>query len=278
MTTKEIDFNDWSQQLESVWKLKTEKDCDLFWELMDAITGKEDIQFAERLIDAVRLAEDNGVYESLYNALWAFPEQQVARLLAQRLPEFHRRMGRYDQVHRFYLPIGNEGIAQDEFVKTAGEWTAADRRTAIAALKKWSVDNEDWESALMKLGKTVKKTTEDPIPEDWPDEWKKRLEKGRKKEGEFGLSDIFWNGGKKNWLADLDFLFEVLAMNHGAKWRQINAMTNALWFFAHTTVYPEFISRLALLPADKQTKILNNIKKCNRRKYNQLVEELTARG
>ena len=102
-----IDFSDWSGKLEVVWDLKTGEDCKAFWELMDMIAGSEDLQFADKLIDAVKLSEDNEVYESLYNALWSFPEDKIGQLLAKRLPEFQRRMGKHNQVSRFYIPIRN---------------------------------------------------------------------------------------------------------------------------------------------------------------------------
>jgi predicted transcriptional regulator len=58
----------------------------------------------------------------------------------------------------------------------------------------------------------------------------------------------------------------------------VNNITNPLWFFAKTTVYPEFLSRLAALPPDKQKKILKNIKKNNQFKYKQLAKELGIRN
>lgn len=274
MENEKIDFIEWSEKLESVWKLKTGEDCDTFSDLMYMLSGNEDLQFAEKLIDAVQIEFDEGPYEGLYNALWAFPEDKVGGLLARRLPEFQRRMGRYDQVSRFYIPIEKEGVAQQAFVNEAANWNTTDRRTAITALKKWVVESKDWEIVLEKLGVAIKKEIEDPIPGDWSEEWQKRLKKGRKTGGEYGISDLLWKGGKKNWLDDLDFLFELLALNHGKNWRQVDTMTNPLWFYAKTTVYPEFISRLASLPKDKQTKILKNIKKSNQSKYKQLVKDL----
>jgi len=274
MADNKIDFNEWSEKLETVWKLKTDKDCKTFSELMYMLTGKEDIQFAEKLIDTVKLAEDYGVYESLFNALWAFSESKIGQLLAKRLPEFQRRMGKYDQVLRFYLPIPTDSKILDAFLEEAKKWDVSDKRTAISAIKKWSVEDEEWEIVLEKLGKPITKTTEEPIPEEWSESWKKRLERGRKEGGEFCISNLTWKGGKKEWLEDLDFLIELLALNHGKNWRQIDTMTNPLWGFAKTTIYPEFVSRFTSLPKDKQEKILQNIKKCNQLKYKKLVKDL----
>lgn len=51
-------------------------------------------------------------------------------------------------------------------------------------------------------------------------------------------------------------------------------MTNALWFFAKTTVYPTFVQKLKQLPNEKQTKILENIKRVNIQKFKQLTIEI----
>lgn len=85
---------------------------------------------------------------------------------------------------------------------------------------------------------------------------------------------FFWKKGKKEWLEDLDFLLEVLSLNLGKDWRQIDTMTNALWFFAKTTVYPKFVEKLKQLPGEKQAKILDNIKRVNKLKFRQLSKEI----
>lgn len=268
-------FETWSIELEKVWDLKTEEACVKFSDLMYSLNGDEDISYLNKLIDAVRLKEDFGLYESLYNAIWVFPPKLAGKTLAKRLPEFQKRMGKYDQVFRFYIPISNNEEILNTFLEEAKNWTTAEKRTALSAIKNWSVEDEDWETVLEKLGKTVSKTKEDTIPEYWDENWKKRFEDGRKKGGEYSISGIFWKKGKKEWLADLDFLMEVLALNLGKDWRQIDTMTNALWFFAKTTVYPTLVEKLKELPIEKQTKILDNIKKVNKQKFKQLNQEIS---
>lgn len=273
MNTK---YEDWSIELEKVWNLKTQEACVKFHDLMDSLKGNENVLFLNKLIDAVKLKNDFGLYESLYNAIWIFPPPLVAQTLAKRLPEFEKRMGKFDQVFRFYLPVPKEAEVLDIFIEEAKKWTRDERKTALSAIKNWSVEDEEWEIVLEKLGAPVAKTQEDPIPEYWEENWKKRFENGRKKGGEYSISGIFWKKGKKEWLEDLDFLMEVLALNLGKDWRQIDTMTNALWFFAKTTVYPTFINKLKELPSEKQTKILENIQRVNKQKYNQLNKEING--
>jgi len=269
-------FENWSSELEKVWNLKNDSDFDIFRDLMYSLKGTEDVEYLNKLIDSAKLQDDYGAYESLFNAIWVFPLEVVGEVLAKRLPEFQRRMGKYDQVFRFYLPIPTDPKILNAFLEEAKSWNTSDKRTAISAIKKWSVEDEEWETVLEKLGKPVSKTAEDPIPEEWNDSWKKRLENARKGSGEFCISDIVWRKGKKEWLEDLDFLIELLALNHGKNWRQIDTMTNPFWGFAYTTIYPTFIERFRLLPAEKQTKILENIKRVNKKKYKDLVEATNA--
>jgi hypothetical protein len=268
------DFVQWKAKLETVWDLKTEEDDKVFYELMDALKGSEDIRYFDALIEAVRLKEDNGIYESLWNAMWTFPPALVGKLLAKHLPEFQKRMGKYDQVSRFYIPIEKPGAAQKAFLEETKSWSSPDKRMAIKAIQSWAIESEAWEPILEQLGAAVKTSDEDPIPHTWPEPWKTRLLKARQGKGEFTISEILWKGGKKQWLEDLDFVIELLALNHGANWRQIDTMTNPLWGYAKTTIYPEFLKRSALLPKQKLDKILNNVKKVNKSKYKILLTDL----
>lgn len=212
---KTINFENWCIILEKVWDLKTQEDCVKFSGLMYSLKGNEGTTYLEKLIDSVRLKEDYGVYEGLYNAIWVFPSKIVGQVLSMRLPEFQKRMGKHDQVFRFYIPIPTNEEALNSFIAQAKKWTTSEKRTTLSVLKKWSIEDDDWEKVLEKLGKPISKITEDPIPEYWNESWKTRLEGARKKNDEYSISSLFWKKGKKEWLEDLDFLIEVLALNQG---------------------------------------------------------------
>ncbi|MCD8401424.1 hypothetical protein [Tenacibaculum finnmarkense] len=271
-----IDFDSWSLEFEKVWNLKTDSDCKKFSELTYSLKGNEGVRFLEKLIDSVKLKDDFGLYESLYNAIWLFPDNIIGQVLAKKLPEFQKRMGKHDQILRFYLPIPNNKNVLNSFLKEANKWSTSEKRTAISAIKKWVIEIEDWESILEKLGKPITKRKEDPIPEEWNENWKIKLQKGREKGGEFCISEILWKGGKKQWLEDLDFLIEMLSLNHGKHWRQIDNMTNPLWMYAKRIVYPTFVDTLKKIPLEKQNKILENIKRVNKHKYKTLNEEING--
>lgn len=271
---EKLSFEDWANQLQKVVELKDQQECYVYSDLMYSLTGKEDLKYLQKVIDSIILLDDYGLYESTFNAIWCFPAKTIGSLLAERLPELQRKMGRYDQVFRFYIPLINEGEAQDAFIEAANKWNSSEKRTGLLALRKWAIEEEEVELLLARLGKPLPKEKEDPIPEEWTEDWKERLKLGRDGEGEFSISEKFWKGGKENWKKDLDFLIEVCAMNQGKKWRQIDTITNPFWFFAKTTMYPEFVKRIKKLDEDKRTKLLNNIKKANKRKYIQLIADL----
>ena len=272
--TNILNFQEWTRKLEKVWDLKSQEDCSNFSDLMYSLNGTENIEFAEKIIDTVRLKNDEGLYEALYNALWTFPKPDIGKLLARRLPDFQKRMGKYGQVQRFYLLILTNTEAQKAFIDEAKKWTVSERRTAISAIKKWTIEIEDWESVLTQLGNPLKKTTEDPIPNEWNENWKKRLEKGRKSGGEYCISGLVWNGGKKQWIEDLDFIIELLAINHGKHWRQVDDITNPIWGFANKILYAEFLNRIKALPNIKKQKIFDHIKKVSNKKYELLNADL----
>jgi hypothetical protein len=274
---KQFAFKDWSTQLEKVWGLKTETDCNKFSDLMYSLNGTENIAFVEKLIDTVRLKDDNGLYEALHNAIWVFPKQTVGQLLARRLPEFQKRMGKHDQVLRFYLPLPHNAKALNSFFEEAKKWAAPDKRTALSAIKKWSVEVPEWEKILERFEKPVAKPNEDLIPEEWNDKWKKRLTKGRKDNNDYCISQLVWRGTKKNWEEDLDFVVELIALNHGKHWRQVNNMTTPLWGYAHKILYNDFVSKVKKLPEAKRNKLLDNIKKVNKHKYAALTNDLTKK-
>jgi hypothetical protein len=269
-------FTQWSLELEKVWNLKTEEECQKFSDLMYALKGSEGIMHLNKLIDTVKLKDDFGVYESLYNAIGQFPQKLVGQTLAKRLPEFQKRMGKYDQVSRFYITVPHHEKQLNAFIEEAKEWANTDRRTALSAIKKWRIENKEWEKILEKLGQPISKIKEDPIPDYWDETWKNKLIAARKKEGENSISSLFWNKGKKEWLENLDFLIEALILNHGKNWRQVDNMTNPFWFFAKTSVYPIFLEKVKLLPKEKQIKMLGHIKRVSQQKFKQLNEAINT--
>ena len=80
-----------------------------FTELVKQVKGDEGSAAFLSLIDAVRAPEDYGAYESLHNALWRFPPEILGPQMVRALPQLIERMGQFDQVERFLVPLAGWG-------------------------------------------------------------------------------------------------------------------------------------------------------------------------
>jgi len=272
-----MNFNQWSANIEQVWQLKDGNECEQYVALMYSITGNESDEYIHKIIESIRVRNDDGVYESTYNALWRFPSPTVSGILAEVLPILQDRID-HDRMAAFYIPIPGNGLNAEAFINAAKQWNAADKKTALTVIKKWAADDESWETVLKRLG--VKRPEPiDDIPENWPEAWKIRLQNWRDdKDNDPPSGKYFWFQGKgmgyKQWIEDLDFLISFLVLRHGKKWREINTITNPLWFFAKKSVYPHFIKKVRELPESDKEKLLENIKRVNPRKYNDMLRDL----
>ena len=272
-----MNFNQWSAKLEQVWQLKNENEFEQYVELMYSIKGNEPVEYIYKIIESIRISDDDGAYQSTYNALWSFPPETVSMILAEVFPILQNRI-EHDQMAMFYIPIPTNDVNLEAFINETKKWSKPDKKSAISVIKSWAADEDekDWETVLKKLG-VKSEEPQDDIPEFWPEEWKNRLHGWRnEKEAQFGT--YFWMEGKgmgrKQWIEDLDFLISFLVLRHGKKWREINTITNPLWFFAKKSVYPHFIKKVRELSESDKEKLLENIKRVNPRKYNDMLRDL----
>ncbi len=269
-----MDLARWSAELEGAWSLDSPEHFRRFSHLMDSLTGEESESYAEKLINSIRVPEDLGAYESLYNALWRFPPESIAALLAQNLPSLQRRMGKYDQVSRFLIPIASSAPLREVFWAKARDYTPSERRTVKNAVQEWSREDPVWEALGEGLGVQSLAPPEETPPPSWPPLWQKRLAKALKEGGEYCVSGLFWKGTLKRWIEDLDFLLAVLSLDLGPHWRQVDPMTNPLWFYSRSTVYPLFLEKLRQLPREQQQKILASVSRANKSKGARLQADL----
>lgn len=275
MQKNKLPYNEWCIELEKNWNLETGEACKEYCLLMYTIDGTESVDFLYKIIDSIRVEFDNGVYESTYNVIWLFPSKTVGKVLAEVLPAFQKRMGKWDQVSRFYNPILDDEEARLAFLEEAKKWDENEKKIVKKALLSWYAEDEQWASTIKDLGYKIPKNTLDPIPEDWPEDWKNRLQEWRD-ESDINKANakLFWNRGKDKWIEDLDFMIQALTLSQGNKWREINVWTNPLWFYAKTVAYPTFVEKLKSCPINTQKKVLANIKKVNKSKSDFLAKDL----
>ncbi len=280
-----MNFETFQAALEKVKYFKADEDYAAFDKLIESITGTEDIQYLNCLLDAICVDDDYGPYEGLYNAIWRFPIETTATRLAQYLPTLQLRMGHAPfQVWRFYIPASQTEEATAAFLKTAGEWTEAEREITMPILEKWCLqsarDEEAWAPIYKKLGgKLPKRPPVDPVPEEygWSPELQERLAVWRALPAGKNNEKVFWFGGHEThteeWITDIPHIIEALALRQGEKWRDIMVWLNPFSFFAQN-LYPLFIEELSKTPMGIRNRALSNIKKARKPYYENVCKRL----
>ena len=260
MMTKS-DFEIWSAELSEVEKLIEDEHFNCFSKLTDKITGKEDVAFLRRLIKAVCVVDDFGVYEGLYNAMWLFPGDLTAAELARALPGWAVP----EQVQFFY-PILHTPERLDAFIQTALQWNTDERQLGCKFIYSWSwhnqKDEEGWKPVLKVLDwELVPEMPEDSIPKNWPLELQEKLASWRELPPGNISKKVFWEGKDREvWRNELPFLMEALSLSQGKKWRDIKAWLNPFHYFAKE-LYPDFLDMFEKVSSTMRERAIVNIKR-----------------
>jgi len=284
-----MNINEFRKKINAVKWFKKDNDYHEFDELVSSITGKEDIEWLDCLLDSICVEDDYGPYENLYNAIWRFPPDIVGKRLAEYLAILSCRMNRAPfQVWRFYIPVPQQKTSTTAFLNAALQWNRDDLGIGLSAIEKWCLqsarDEEAWSDICQKLGGQLPESvTIDSVPDtyEWSDSMKERLEVWRGLPPGKTNEKVFWFGGHsthfEEWQSDLPHVVEALALRHGKKWRDIVVWLNPLSFYAKV-LYPEFIEALAKSPEDVRNRALANIKKARKHTYDDLCKNLKKEG
>lgn len=282
---EKLNFETFSARLNEVKWFKEESDYAAFSGLVDTISGEEGRPWLDALLDAVCVEEDYEAYESLYNAIWRFPDEMSASALAEALPQLARRMNRAAfQVWRFYIPVPQNEERKAAFIRAALLWSDEDKKLGRKTIATWlqvsASDEKAWTPIYKSLGgKALKTVPTDPIPDEygWPDTLKERLAVWRALPPDKTNEKVFWFGSEAAWRGDLPHIIEALALRHGAKWRDILVWLNPMSFFARD-LYPVFIETLANAPETIRDRALDNIKKVRVAMYTDICDRLKPFG
>ncbi|WFR71035.1 hypothetical protein P9209_16825 [Prescottella defluvii] len=90
----------------------------------------------------------------------------------------------------------------------------------------------------------------DPIPDDWPADWRSAAEAFR----ESGRVDRAWTN-EKDLPSNFDRVFAIMELGHGARWRDVPGFLNVL-LLRRRNELPQFIDALAALPDDRRERIV----------------------
>ncbi len=154
-----MSIDDWCKELVQNSKLvqddddtvapeEAERRFNRFVQLVDMVNGKETQLVFQTLVDAIRMPEDYGAYESIHNALWKFPPEHFAEYFVGALPKLIRRMSRHDQVARFLGPLNGNGRRKylPAFVAALSSASPSDKKTILNFIKKNCEELGDVES------------------------------------------------------------------------------------------------------------------------------------
>ncbi|MBL8622710.1 MAG: hypothetical protein JNK64_15450 [Myxococcales bacterium] len=247
----------WRRALVDASRLGTAARDRAHGELVAAVRGTEGRATFDALIASIRVRHDHGVYEGTYNALWRFPAEALGTWFAEALPAFQARMGRYDQVSRFYGAIPSRRRTRASFVKRVLRLPSAKRKLVIATLRAWSVEQPAWEGVLLDLGAPVAKPpAADAAPPAWPKPWRTLLAQVRA-----GAKDMVAAWGGDGRLSALPRVIAFMTIDHGPRWREVDALSNPLFAGFAMRHYPAFVAQVRALPADERARLLTNLGK-----------------
>lgn len=120
----------------------------------------------------------------------------------------------------------------------------------MEALDSWLREDESWQEVYSRLGGVVPVSTLDPIPADWPDEWRLAAEGFR----ESGRVDLAWTD-ERDLTRNFDRVFALLELSHGARWREVGDFLNILLVRRRRDL-PTFATALAELSPERREVIL----------------------
>lgn len=243
-------------------------------DLVGAVRGTEGRVAFDALIASICVRHDHGVYEGTYNAIWRFPAAELGTWFADALPGFMKRMGRHGQVSRFYCAIPSRRRTRTSFVRRVRAFPPAKRAQVIAALRSWSIEEDEWERVLADLGAPVAEPpAADGAPPSWPRPWRTFL--GKVRAGKADLGDAWGYDGHPR---ALPCVVALMTIDHGPAWREIDALSNPLFAGFAIRHYSTFVTMVRALPGDERKRLLGNLRKAAPWKHKKLAGDLRGRS
>jgi hypothetical protein len=262
-----------ARELIAAGPLRTDAQVTTYAKLVAKVRGREGRPGFDAVIASIRAPHDHGLYEGAHNAIWRFPAADLGAWLADALPSFQKRMGRHDQVQRFYGPLTVRKAARAAFIARVAKLPPAARRAVLSTLRRWSVEDEDWEPLLAALGAPVAApAAARDAPPSWPKPWRTLLADVRA-----GKKDLVSAWGATGQASAVPRVIAFMTIDHGPLWREIDSLSNPLFFTYATAHYPAFVKLVRKLPADQRTRLLANLGRAAPKKRRQLESDLRAR-
>ena len=226
-----------------------------YQEMLDTVTGSEGPEILEAVLWSVHPIDDYGIYEAAYGAVSRFEPAVLGETAARVLPEWLARNGDHSSIETALLPVAFRGDVRETFLAGAASWADAARTRALGVIERWVRDSEPWEPVFVGLGGVVPEVTLDPIPPDWPEDWRTAAEAFR----DSGRVDMAWID-ERNLPSNFDRVFGLLELSHGSRWRDVGDFLNIL-FVRRRGELPAFVRALDALPVARRDVILAGLER-----------------
>ena len=224
---------------------------DRYLEMLDALDGRPvEAETIEAILWSLHPLDDYGIYEAAYGVLSQADPATGGAATAGVLPNWLESRGDHDSIRTGSMFVTGSEDASRAFLAAADTWADAQRALVRRTLGRWVREDEEWEPIHEALGGANRKPVLDPIPDDWPADWRSAAEAFR----ESGRVDRAWTN-EKDLPSNFDRVFAIMEIGHGARWRDVPGFLNVL-LLRRRNELPQFIDALAALPDDRRERIV----------------------
>lgn len=227
---------------------------DRYLAMLDALDGRTvDAETIETILWSLHPLDDYGIYEAAYSALSQADPATVGAATARVLPNWLEARGDHQSIRTGSMFVTGSEDAGRAFLTVTDTWGDEQRALVRRTVGRWVREDGEWEPIHGALGGTNRKPALDPIPDDWPEDWRSAAEAFR----ESGRVDRVWTD-EKNFPSNFDRVFAMMELDHGERWREVPDFLNAL-LMRRRNELPKFVDALAALADDRRERILTAV-------------------
>ncbi|WP_430334807.1 hypothetical protein [Rhodococcus sp. ACT016] len=227
---------------------------DRYLAMLDALDGRVvDAETIEAILWSLHPLDDFGIYEAAYGVLLQVDPVAGGATTARVLPNWLESRGNHDSIRTGSMLVTGSEDASRAFLTVADTWGDAQRALVRRTLGHWVREDEEWEPIHEALGGTNTTPVLDPIPDDWPEDWRSAADAFR----ESGRVDRAWTN-EKDFPSNFDRVFALMELGHGPRWREVPNFLNAL-LMRRRNELPQFIDALAALPDERRERIVTAV-------------------
>lgn len=238
--------------------------------LLDALAETADLHESAAVVEAILWSlhpiDDYGIYEAAYSALGKFSPAALATAAGRVLPTWLARHGNHQSIQSALLIVVWNQAALGLLLTDIAGWSPEQRDATLPAVRSWALEDEVWEPVVEALGGALHTSKLDPIPTDWPDDWRKAAEGFR----EEGRVDLAWTN-QRDIPSNFERVFALMELGHGKRWREVPDFLNPL-VVRRRDQLPVFQKALDALEDVRRKRILAAIAAANPR----LAERLST--